>query len=159
MIKFVQKQNSFPIPENERFIKPPKFKIPEEWEKFQKVLKIEEASSYKRDLKSREQPSGVWDDWRRKLKVVRKEVTQGFIYDDKIPETTKTHYYPSESNLKTRLYTSKFIGPSDRLMYDIYAPILVEDVNAPEGYVVLQRIVLLFCAGHTHRNGKKFSQD
>ncbi len=37
-------------------------------------------------------------------------------------------------------------------MYDIYAPELI--INE-EGNLIIIKIVLLHCIGHTHRNGKK----
>lgn len=42
-------------------------------------------------------------------------------------------------------------------MYDIYAPELTIDEETGEK-CIYQKIILLHCIGHTHRNGKKFSE-
>ena len=154
MILFKQKQ--YVIPEEERFVKPTPFQINSEWLDYNFEFEIIEADSYKNELKQRISP--IWKEWRKDLKRIRKEITTYHIYDDdpKNHIVSDTHYYPSESEIRKRYYTSKSINGTDRLMYDIYAPELTVDEETGE-QTIYQKIVLLHCIGHTHRNGKKFS--
>lgn len=123
MIKFVEKKYSR-IPENERFVQPPKWIIPESWKRYKDYIDIIQLLSYTRDFNKRTGP--IWREWRKDLKKVRKEITDGYIFDDRVQGTTLTHYYPSESEPGKRYYVSKFINGSDRLMYNIYAPKLIK---------------------------------
>ena len=153
MIIFKQKQ--YVIPEEERFVKPAPFRIPNDCDIFR--MDIIESGSYERELKSRSGP--MWSEWLKDLRRARKEIKKGYIYDDNPEnlEISKTHYYPSESELGKRYYTSKNINGGDRLMYDIYAPELTIDEETGEK-CIYQKIILLHCIGHTHRNGRKFSE-
>lgn len=94
---------------------------------------------------------------RKDLKKVRKEITDRYIFEDKISGTTLTHYYPSESEPGKRYYISKFINGSDRLMYNIYAPRLIQ-IEEGKDPIIYYKIELKFCIGHTHYNGRKFSE-
>ena len=120
MIVFRQKQ--YVIPDEERFIRPTPFMIPNEWIDYKFEFEIIESGSYKREINSRTE--SIWKEWRKDLKRVRKEISNYHIYDDDPRNLgiSKTHYYPSESELGKRYYTSKNINGGDRLMYDIYAP-------------------------------------
>lgn len=155
MITF--KQKNYVIPEEERFVKPRPFPIPDEWKQYEFRMEIVELSSYKREVNSR--TGSMWKEWRTNLKRVRKEIKEKHVYDDdpksRIP--SDTHYYPAESEERRRYYTSKSINGTDRLMYDVYSPRLTKDLETEEMYI-LQLITLNFCIGHTHRNGKKFSE-
>ena len=156
MITFRQKQ--YVIPSEEKFVKPNPFNIPNEVVNYKFEFKIIESESYKRELKSRE--GTIWKEWRKDLKRVRKELSSYYIYDDDLKNygISKTHYYPSESVSGKRYYVSKNINGNDRLMYDIYAPEIAIDEDTKEK-CLYQKVVLLHCIGHTHRNGKKFSKN
>ena len=151
MIVFKQKQ--YVVPGEEKFVRPTPFPIPNTWIGYRVNLNIVESDSYKNELKQRISP--IWKEWRKDLKRTRREISEGFIYQDKTVGSSDTHYYPSESESDKRYYTSKSINGGDRLMYDIYAPELI--INE-EGNLIIIKIVLLHCIGHTHRNGKKFSE-
>ena len=155
MIVFRQKQ--YVIPDEERFIRPTPFMIPNEWIDYKFEFEIIESGSYKRETNSRTE--SIWKEWRKDLKRVRKEISNYHIYDNDPRNLgiSKTHYYPSESELGKRYYTSKNINGGDRLMYDIYAPELTIDEETGEK-CIYQKIILLHCIGYTHRNGKKFSE-
>lgn len=155
MIIFKQKQ--YVIPEEERFVKPTPFIIPNKWIDYKFEFEIIESGSYKKEANLRSGP--IWKEWRKDLKRARKEISNYHIYDDSPEnnEISKTHYYPSESIQNKRYYTSKNINGGDRLMYDIYAPELTIDEETGEK-CIYQKIVPLHCIGHTHRNGRKFSK-
>ena len=155
MITF--KQKTYVVPEEDRFVTPDPFVIPREWEEYQYKPEIIELSSYKREVNSRTGP--MWKEWRANLKRIRKEIHDLYFYEDdpRSRVSSDTHYYPSESEAGKRYYTSKSINGTDRLMYDVYSPILIKDPNTGD-IVISQKITLNFCIGHTHRNGKKFSE-
>lgn len=153
----ISKQKQYVIPEEERFVKPSPFIIPNEWIDYKFEFEIIESGSYKKETNLRSGP--IWKEWRKDLKRIRKELSNYHIYDDSPEngEISKTHYYPSESIPGKRYYTSKNINGGDRLMYDIYAPELTIDEETGEK-CIYQKIILLHCIGHTHRNGRKFSE-
>lgn len=156
MIKFVEKKYSR-VPENERFIPPPEWNIPESWKQYRKIFDVIPLGSYTRDYNNR--TGSIWrKEWRKDVKRVRKEISDGHIHHDKIPGTTLTHYYPSESESGKRYYVSKFINGNDRLMYNTYAPRLIQ-MEEGKDPVVYYKIELKFCIGHTHYNGRKFSEN
>ena len=154
MIKFVEKKYSR-VPGNERFVQPPEWNIPESWKQYKKVFDIIPLPSYDRDFNSR--TDTIWKEWRKDVKRVRKEISDGYTNEDRNPGTTLTHYYPSESIPGKRYYVSKNINGNDRLMYDIYAPRLIQ-MEEGKDPVIYYKIELKFCIGHTHRSGKKFSK-
>lgn len=139
------------VEESERFIEPPAFPIDSDWEKYPLKIKIEESNSYKKDYKSREH----FKIFRDQVKEVRKSIKKGYIYTDLNPKE-KTHYYKSDSIPEKLLYVSKNINLQDRLMYEIYAPELIEGEGEDSFIQIL--IKLRFCSGHTTRKGKKFSE-
>lgn len=57
MIKFVEKKYSR-VPENERFIPPPKWIIPDSWKQYRDYINIIQLSSYTRDFNKRTGP--IW---------------------------------------------------------------------------------------------------
>ncbi len=69
MIVFKQKQ--YVVPEEERFVRPTPFSIPNTWIGYQVNLKIVESDSYKNELKQRISP--IWKEWRKDLKRTRRE--------------------------------------------------------------------------------------
>lgn len=153
MITFKQKQ--YVIPEEERFVKPEPFRIPNEWSIYGIKIDVKEAGSYTNEVKQRK--DSIWTEWRKDLKRIRKEISDGYIYKDKYSNSSDTHYYPSESEFGKRYYTSKSINGGDRLMYDIYAPELITSSEMNKSIVVI-KVILRYCIGHTHRNGRKFSK-
>lgn len=155
MITF--KQKTYVVPSEERYVQPIPFNIPREWMEYRFDLSIRELSSYTREVNSRVGP--MWKEWRKNLKRIRKEIKEYNIYQDAPGSNppSDTHYYPSESEAGKRYYTSKSINGTDRLMYDIYSPKLIQNPDTGEFYVE-QIVTLNFCIGHTHRNGKKFSE-
>lgn len=155
MITFRQK--TYVVPAEDRFAKPDPFPMPSEWEQYRFRLDIIELASFKREVNSRTGP--MWKEWRKNLKRVRKELNNYYIYDDDYGSQplSDTHYYPAESEIGKRYYTSKSINGTDRLMYDIYPPELSQDPDTGKLFI-MQKITLNFCIGHTHRNGKKFSE-
>lgn len=138
--------------ENDSFQQPKPFPIDSSWISAEYPVKVvieDSSSSYQRDYKSRQ----MSPEWRKEIKNLRRKIKAGYMYED-CDSSERTHYYPSESS-PDRYYISKDINPNDRLMYDLYKPKLIE-IEGEQCVVI--RVVLRYCAGHTHRNGKKFSQ-
>lgn len=137
---------------NDRCIPPPKFPIPKEWkdEGYEEKLYIHPDSTFTREYNKRKD----FKIFRDEVKIVQKDFKEGAIYEDGNGRKTRTHYYPEEST-KYRLYCSKDINGSDRLMYEIFAPKL-EEIDGK--LVIVTEVILRFCSGHTHKNGKKFSE-
>lgn len=147
---FVEKSEDY----DDKFVVPMPFPINPEWVKAGYSLKIEiddDSKSYQRDYNTRK----MSEVWRKDIKKVRHSLKEGFIYNDKDPKE-RTHYYPKDSGPK-RYYVSKDINPTDRLMYDLHAPKLYTDKETGETYIQI-KVALLFCSGHTKRDGKKFSE-
>ena len=151
MIRFVEKKYSR-IPEEEKFLPPPEWSIPEKWKRYDKFLDVIPLGSYSQEFNTR--TSDIWKEWRKDVKRVRKEISNGYTHDDRIPGTTLTHYYLSESEPGKRYYVSKKINGPDRLMYNIYAPELIY-TNNEEDPIVYYKIELKFCIGHTHRKNSQ----
>lgn len=61
MIVFRQKQ--YVIPDEERFIRPTPFMIPNEWIDYKFEFEIIESGSYKRETNSRTE--SIWKEWRK----------------------------------------------------------------------------------------------
>lgn len=147
---FVEKDDNY-----DKFVLPKPFPINQDWIKAGYSIKIEvddNSKSYQKDYKSRE----ISEEWRKAVKKIRRSIKSGHIYDDG-DSSERTHYYPADSKPGKRYYVSKDINPNDRLMYDLHAPILYTNPKTGETYIQL-KVALLFCAGHTKRNGKKFSE-
>lgn len=81
MIKFVEKKYSNPIPEEERFLPPPKWNIPDNWKNFANVIDVIPLPSYDRDFDSR--TGDIWREWRKDVKRVRKEISKGYTHEDR----------------------------------------------------------------------------
>ena len=152
MITFRQKQ--YVIPEEQKFVRPEPFRIPNDWSIYEIKVEVKESETYTNEVKQRK--DFVWKEWRRDLKQIRKEISDGYIYKDRYLNSSDTHYYPSESEVGKRYYTSKSINGNDRLMYDIYAPELITNSNRS---IVVIKVILRYCIGHTYRNGRKFSKN
>lgn len=106
-------------------------------------------------MKERDERIKVCDGpWKDSYKPVLKSIKMGFIYSDRDPKE-RTHYYPDEGT-NDIYYVSKDINGNDRLMYDIHKPVIEKTASGDD--VVIIKIQLRYCSGHTHRNGKKFSE-
>ena len=152
MITF--KQKNYVIPEEERFVKPRPFPIPDEWKQYEFRMEIVELSSYK-------EKSTLGQDLCGKngeliLNVLEKKSKKNTF----TMMTQKAEFHLIHIIIRQRVRKGediKSINGTDRLMYDIYNPRLTKDPETEEMYI-LQLITLNFCIGHTHRNGKKFSE-
>lgn len=141
------------VDSGDKFVTPSPFPINSEWRNYPiRFIVIDNVSSYQRDYKSRQ----ISSEWRKAVRTLRNAIKLGYIYSDHDP-SERTHYYPDESETG-RYYLSKDINPNDRLMYDVYKPELVEDPETGGKFIQI-KIIFRFCAGHTHRSGKKFSQN
>ena len=116
-------------------------------------LDIKSTKEFEKEWASRSTQSR---EWTKEAKRVRNSIKSGYIYSDGNP-SEHTHYYKDEST-GTMYYVSKDINSNDGLMYSIYAPEPIFDENNNLTEFII-KIRLLFCTGHTHRNGKKFSQN
>lgn len=69
MITFKQKQ--YVIPEEERFVKPVPFRIPNEWSIYGVKIDVKESGSYEKEVKQRK--DSIWKEWKKILKELEKK--------------------------------------------------------------------------------------
>lgn len=139
------------VDREDRFYKPTPFDINPKWENYPSGVVINTTKEFDKEYEQRAKLSSVW---KQRVRSLRRSLVENNIYDDKEP-SEMTHYYKEESTNK-RYYVSKDINSNDRLMYDVREPYLDKDENGDP--VVITEVTLRHCTGHTHRDGKKFSQ-
>lgn len=121
----------------------------EEWLKTGKRVYylINERKSFQDDYKKIQSFPNI----RQRIKNLRKDLKEGFIYEDRQPDSN-THWIGEEKDLKKKHYMSKDVDNHNRLTYDIFHPF--EEVI--DGVLTLiVPISLVFCTDHKYRDTRK----
>lgn len=144
MIFFKQK-----IYRGENWIPIIRFSEIEQWERSGRriLYLISERKSFKDDYKKIQSYPNI----RKRIKDLRKDLREGYIYDDRQPDSN-THWIGEEKDLNKKHYMSKDIDDHNRLTYDIFHPFeeIIDDIPT-----LIVPISLVFCTDHKYRDTRK----